>query len=199
MKLYNFDLSGNCYKVRLLLSLLDVSAEVADVDLLGGEQRGEAFLRINPLGQVPVLETGGVHLRDSQAILSYLARRYGPQWLPTGAEDLARLDAWMSFAANELANGPAALRLIRKFGAPLQPDRPREVARKAFQVLERHLADQPWLVGTEPTVADVACYPYVALAPEGDWPLTDYPAIVAWCRRIETLPRYQALPGGVLV
>ena len=84
MKLYDLELSGNCYKVRLLLALLGQDHELAPVDVLGGEQKSAAHLARNPFGEIPVLEDGEVVLRDSQAILVYLAREYGGEtWLPT--------------------------------------------------------------------------------------------------------------------
>lgn len=196
MKLYDFRLSGNCYKVRLMLALLGLEAERVEVDLMGGEQRRQPFVTWNPLGQVPVLESEGHHLRDSQAILLYLARSHGPAWLPSNPWELAQVDAWMSFAANEIANGPAALRLIRKFGAGLDPVRARAITEKVFAVVEGQLASQDWLVGSSPSVADLACYPYLALAPEGDWPTQGFPAVQAWFGRIEALPGYLALPGA---
>lgn len=195
MKLYDFQLSGNCYKVRLMLALLGLTAERVEVDLMGGEQRREPFSLWNPLSQVPLLETEGHHLRDSQAILLYLARCHGPTWLPSDPLEQARVDAWMSFAANEIANGPAALRLIHKFGAPLDRARAGVITEKVFALLEGHLTSQDWLVGANPSVADLACYPYLALAPEGDWPTRGYPALLNWFRRIEALPGYVPLPG----
>lgn len=87
MKLYDLSLSGNCYKVRLFLSLIDQPVELIPVDLLKGEHRQPAFLALNPRGQVPVLLDADVQVVDSQAILVYLARRYGDErWFPLGAQ-----------------------------------------------------------------------------------------------------------------
>ncbi len=91
---YDDDVSGNCYKVRLMLALLGLDSEAVPVDFAGREHKSPAFLALNPLGQVPVLAEDGVRLRDSQAILAYLGRRYGAgDWLP---EDAAGLGDWLA-------------------------------------------------------------------------------------------------------
>ena len=77
MKLYNLDLSGNCYKVRLFASFIDISLTIVPVDFMHGEHKTEALLQLNPWGEIPILEDGNVVLRDSQAILVYLANKYG--------------------------------------------------------------------------------------------------------------------------
>ncbi len=101
--LYDMPLSGNCHKVRLLLSLLDLPYQIQAVDLRGGEQRGPAHLQRNPFGQVPVLDDDGRIIRDSQAILVYLAKRFGgEQWWPDDAHTLAQIAAWLSTAATKL-------------------------------------------------------------------------------------------------
>jgi glutathione S-transferase len=115
--LYDMPLSGNCHKVRLLLSLLALAYQTRPVDLLGGEQRSSDYLQLNPFGQVPVLDDDGLTIRDSQAILVYLAKRYGDeQWWPDDAYRLAQIVAWLSIAANEIFHGPALLRVHHKFG-----------------------------------------------------------------------------------
>ncbi|NMG08676.1 glutathione S-transferase [Brasilonema sp. UFV-L1] len=108
---YDVELSGNCHKVRLMLSVLGLEYELVPVVLKGGEQKTEEFLKLNPLGQVPVLRDGDVVIRDAQAILVYLARRYGGEdWLPTEAESMSQVVQWLSTAANEIQHGVAALR-----------------------------------------------------------------------------------------
>ena len=83
IKLYDFELSGNCYKVRLLMSLLGLEHELVPVNLLAGEHKSPKFLQLNLLGEVPVLTDGDLVLADSQAILVYLAKKYGNEaWLP---------------------------------------------------------------------------------------------------------------------
>jgi glutathione S-transferase len=194
--LYDMTLSGNCYKVRLLLSLLELRYQSKPVDVLGGEQRGDAYLQINPFGQVPVLDDDGLIVRDSQAILVYLAKRYGGEnWWPDDAYRLAQIAAWLSTAANEIFNGPAMLRVHRKFGRAIDQTKAKQTADKVLGIIERHLEKRDWLANDAPSIADVAVYPYLALAPEGGIDIGAYPNIVAWFGRIRLLPGYVAMPG----
>lgn len=116
MKLYDLDVSGNCYKVRLLCSLLGVPVELIPVDFMGGAHKRSPVIDLNPFGQVPVLEDGDVILRDSQAILVYVARKWGGEtWLPTAAASMAQVMQWLMVAENEIARGPGDARLHDKF------------------------------------------------------------------------------------
>ena len=194
--LYEFPVSGNAYKVRLFCSLLGLPAQGVNVDLFKGEGQKPEYLAISALGQVPAITDQGEHLRDSQAILFYLARRYGAAWLPSDDLGQARVLAWLSLAANELANGPAALRVAVRFKRPVDVDRATAVTKRAFDLMQKTLAAQPWLVqGPNPTIADVACFPYTALAHEGNFSLAEYPAVVAWCDRIRALPGFVGMEG----
>lgn len=193
--LYDVALSGNCQKVRLALSMLGLAHELVPVDFMAGEHKREAFLELNPLGQVPVLVDGDVLLRDSQAILVYLARQYGGDWLPDDAADQGRVAQWLSSTANEIACGPAAARLCCLFEQRDGLAAAQAQANAFLSVLEAHLEGQDWLECGRPTIADLACYPYVALAPEGEIELRPYPAVRAWIGRVEALPGYVAMPG----
>jgi glutathione S-transferase len=193
--LYDAVQSGNAYKVRLMLSLLGLQHELKPVDLKSGQHKTPDYLKLNPLGQVPCLTDGDVTLRDSQAILVYLGAKYGgEQWLPLDPFGLAVVHQWLSNAANEIARGPSLARACRKFGRTGY-DGAKAMADAFLPELEKHLAKNDWLALGRPTIADIACYPYVGLAPEGDIPLAPYPAIRAWCHRIERLPGYQPMPG----
>jgi len=196
MKLYDFELSGNCYKVRLLLSLLQLDWEGHPVDLQGGEHKRAPFLALNPRGQVPVLADGEVVVADSQAILVYLARKSGRSDVyPEHPEGQARIQFWLSIAANEVARGPADARLVKLFGADLDLDRARDKASLVLQLIEDALAGGPFLVGDRWTLADIAVFPYVALAGDGDISLTPYPRIRAWIDRIKALDGFVTMPG----
>jgi glutathione S-transferase len=196
MKLYDADLSGNCYKVRLLLALLERPYEKHTVNLPAGEHKQPAYLAINPLGQVPALEDGEVVLHDSQAIVTYLARKYGGDaWLPESAEGLGRVMQWLSLAANEVARGPNDARLHDKFGAKIDVAGAREKAHRLLAAVEAHLADKDWLEMGRPTVADIACFPYIALSHEGGVALDAYPAVRAWIARIKALPNFVPMAG----
>ena len=197
LKLYEFELSGNSYKVRLFLSLLGVPFTAERVDLFQGAGQQPEYLAISAMGQVPALVDGEEALRDSQAILFYLARTRGNgRWLADDALGQARTIAWLSFAANELANGPAALRVAVRFKRPVNVEWATAVTQRAFKLMEATLSRQPWLMpGEHPSIADVACFPYSALAHEGNVSLAGYPAVVAWCDRIRALPGFVGMEG----
>jgi glutathione S-transferase len=194
--LYDMELSGNCYKVRLFCALLGLDLALEPVDLMAGAHKESPFIELNPFGQVPVLQDGDVVLRDSQAILVYLARKYGGEnWLPTDPVGMASVVNWLMVAENEIARGPGDARLRDKFGFPVDGDKARENAAQILGLLEARLAQNEWLVLDRPTIADIACMPYVALGHEGGVPLDRYPAIQAWVDRIKALPGFVSMPA----
>jgi glutathione S-transferase len=196
MKLYDRDVSGNCYKVRLLLALLRLSWERVPVDTAAGANRTPEFLQLNPRGQIPVFEDAGKVFWDSTAILVYLARRYGgEQWLPVDAADMAAVTQWLALAQNEILYGLARARAIKLFKRAGNLEECHTMGNKALGVLEQHLAAHDWLALGRCTIADIACYPYVALAPEGELPLEPYPFVRAWIGRIQALSGYVGMPG----
>lgn len=192
IKLYRHALSGHSHRAQLLLSLLGVDAELVDVDLAAGEHKQAEFLAKNRFGQVPVLEDGSTVIADSNAILVYLAVKYDASnsWLPVNAVEAAEVQRFLSTAAGQVAFGPAAARLVNVFGAALDHKRAIEVAHNVLGVLESHLDGRDWLVGNNPTIADVANYAYIAHAPEGDVTLDNYPNVRAWLGRIAALPGF---------
>ncbi len=196
MKLYDAALSGNCHKVRLLLSMLDLAHEVVPVSLPDMEHKTPAHLARNPLGTVPVLEDGSTVIYDSQAILVYLARKYGGEdWLPTDATGLATVTQWLSFATNEIWNGPALARAVLLFNRDIDLAQAQASARNTFKFMDGYLDKHDWLALDRPTIADIACYPYSALAEAGEISLAPYDALNAWFKRIEALPGYVSMPG----
>jgi glutathione S-transferase len=195
MKLYDMELSGNCYKVRLLCSMLGLEYQRVAISLKDGEAESEAFLRLNPRAQVPVLDDDGIVIWDSIAILGYLARKADSPLFPTEAEPLARVMQWLAVSENEILYGLARARAINLFGRPFHRNTTRVMAIDGLKLLDNRLRDRPWLAGEAFTIADIACYPYVALAHEGDIDVSRYPAIQAWIRRIRELPGYIDMPG----
>jgi glutathione S-transferase len=196
MKLYDIDLSGNCHKVRLFLSLLGIEYEQVAVDYLQGEHKSQQFLQLNPLGQVPVLVDGDVVVRDSQAILVYLARQYEAEnWLPLEPVSMAKIMQWLSFAANEINNSLFIARLHFLFHMDVDWEQGQTKGKQVLQLLNEHLEQRQWLELDHPTIADLACFPYVGLAPEGKVSLEPYPNVVAWIERIQNLPNYVRMPG----
>jgi glutathione S-transferase len=191
-------LSGHAHRVELFLSLLGVPYRTVDVDLAGGAQKAPEFLRMNPFGQVPVIEDGDVTLADSNAILVYLAGRYDESgsWYPRDPLAAARVQQWLSVAAGQLASGPAMARFIKVFGAPLDHAAAAAISERLFEVLDAALAQQAFLAGATPTIADVAMYSYTAHAPEGDVSLEPHGNIRAWLARLEALPRFLKMPSA---
>lgn len=191
-KLYRHPLSGHAHRAEVLLSLLGLDADLIDVDLMAGAQRQPSFLEKNAFGQVPVLEDGEITVADSNAILVYLASKYDPkrQWLPLASAEAAQVQRFLSVAAGPVASGPASARLVTVFGAGLDHQRAKDVALGLLQTLDAHLSGREWLVGSKPTIADVANYAYIAHAPEGEVSLADYPNVRAWLARFEQLPGY---------
>lgn len=196
IELYEFAASGNCHKVRLLLSLLQLEYQSILVSGADKQHKSEKFLQLNPFGQVPVLRDGEVVLRDSHAILVYLAKRYGGhKWWPDDAQQLANIAAWLSTSANEVSRGPNALRLHHKFGRAIALDDAQQISASLLAVLQQQLQHQPWLTGQQPSIADIAVYPYLALAPEAKLDLAPYPAVVSWLSRVQGLDGYVGMPG----
>lgn len=194
-KLYDLELSGNCYKVRLLCALLSVPVEVVPVDFLDGAHKKSPLIELNPFGELPIFVDGDVVLRDSQAILVYIARKWGGEtWLPTDADGMARVLEWLMTAENEIARGPGDARLHDKFGFKLDVAAARQKAARILGLLEKHLEKRQWLALDRATIADIACMPYVALGHEGGVPLTLYPAVAAWVARVKTLPGFVTMP-----
>ncbi|MBP6109724.1 MAG: glutathione S-transferase [Rhodocyclaceae bacterium] len=191
IKLYRHPLSGHSHRVQLMLSLLNLPTELADVDLMKGAHKQAEFLALNPFGQVPVLDDNGTILADSNGILVYLARRYGgDSWLPTDAVGEAAVQRWLSVAAGQIAFGPAAARLVTVFGAKLNADDLIARAHALLKVMEIELSKHTFLVGSQVTIADVAAYTYIAHAPEGNVSLSDYPKVRGWLNAIESLPGF---------
>lgn len=200
IRIHRHPLSGHAHRVELFAGLAGIDHELVDVDLLAGEHKSEPFLALNPAGQVPVIEDGDTVLSDSNAILVYLSRKYAPDWLPTDPVREAEVQKFLSLAAGDIANGPAAARLINVFGMQLDADRAHTVAARVFGRLEAHLNGRDWLVGDTPTIADVAIYSYTAHAPEGNVSLDSYPNIRALLAGIEALPGFvpmQASKAGL--
>lgn len=196
MTLYEFALSGNCHKIRLMLSLLGLEYRSVIVNGSEQQQKSVEFLAMNPFGQVPILTDGEVAVRDSQAILVYLAKKYGNgQWLPNDAAALADVIAWLSTAANEVSLGPNRLRLHYKFVRAINLDESRKTAELLLQVMEDRLEKHQFLATDQVTIADIAVYPYIALAPEGNIDLNLYPVVKAWLSRIQGMPGYVHMPG----
>lgn len=205
LKLYDYELSGNCYKIRLMLAFLGLEYRAEMIDFYPGRQHKAAeFRKINPLGQLPVLEDDGLILRDAQAILVYLATKYdhSRQWYPRDdAARLGQITQWLAFAEQITHTASAARLHDALFYDNIDIALVRAGAHRLFRILDEHLffAEQhgeDWLCpGDHPSIADIACFPYVMLSEEGGIERIDYPAIRRWCDRLKRIPGFIVMSG----
>ncbi len=203
MKLYDSPVSANCYKVRLLAAQLGLKLELVTVDIFAGDAQTPEHLRRNPAGRTPVLELdSGEHLPESGAILLYLAG--GTPMLPEDPVERARATAWLFFEQNllepNIGTGRFWLLTGRAAGHEALLERWRSMGRSALEVLERQLAQTPFLLGDRYGVADTCLYAYTHVAPELGLALDELPAVDSWLRRVETTPGFmndlQPYPGN---
>jgi glutathione S-transferase len=188
MRLYDMDISGNCYKVRLLLALLGRDYERVPVDWRA--ERPEAVRTRGTSGRVPLVELDdGRLLAESSAILWYLAE--DTPYLPADRFDRARVLAWLAFEQNQVEPTLAVVRFVVRF---LAPDHPRAAAvpplrsqgEAALGWMDRHLETSPMFLDERFTIADIALYAYTHNADEGGFELGRWPSVTAWLRRVET-------------
>ena len=192
--LYHFEISGSCHKIRLMLSLLGL--DYKSVIPKDGEHKSPSFLRLNPLGQVPVLVDDNVVIRDSHAILVYLARQYGGDWLPTDAKSMSQVMQWLSTAANDVRQSFEPARWYHLFNrSQVDVEVAQTKAYALLDVIDAHLTERQWLELDRPTIADIACFPYIGLAADGQISLDNYPHVISWINRTKQLSGYVSMPG----
>lgn len=192
IKLYRNPLSGHCHRVELMLSLLGLPYENIDLDMANGAHKSPEYLKISPFGQVPAIDDNGYTMSDSNAIITYLVKRYSGNdaWLPEDPAQAAEVQRWLSVAAGEIMYGPCTVRLVKLFGMDLDYSTAEAITHKLFSVLEKTLAERSFLAGNQITLADIAGYSYISHVPEGGVSLDPYPAIKAWLARIEAQPKF---------
>ena len=191
MLLYNSQVSGNCYKVRLLLAHLGLGYERHEVSVIDRSDRSELLGELNPALRVPTLVLDdGRPLAESNAILWYFGD--GTPWVPEDRFERAQVLQWLFFEQYSHEPNIAVARFWLSF-APW-PTPPGELERRqsggyvALDAMERHLADRSYLVGERCTIADVALYAYTHVADEGGFDLGRYTAIPAWLERVAAQP-----------
>lgn len=200
MTLYDYVLSPSCYKVRLMAALAGVALELRPVDFHPGlEHRGAELLMLNPAGSIPILVAGDLVLTESTAMLAFLAAKAAPGWLAEGAEEVARLQQWLGFS-HRLATSLGGARLIEMMVWPGDLAALQAAGVVALRELEAGLTEQGlrqegFLAADRPTIADIACFPHVALAPDGGTALDPYPAIRLWTRRLRSIHGFIEMPG----
>ncbi|MBB4845766.1 glutathione S-transferase [Paucibacter oligotrophus] len=196
MKLYDFELSGSCYKIRLLLNILGQRYEAVTVDFVNKEHKSAKYLALNPFGEIPIFEDGALRLRDAQAIMVYLARKYdkGNYWYPDDAESMGRINQWLSTGGGEVMNAAGA-RLVKILNYPLDLEKLQAGANRVFKIMDEQLAGRQFLELGHPTIGDIACFPYTAMAGEGGISLTPYPNVLSWLDRMKRIPGFIPMPG----
>jgi glutathione S-transferase len=202
VKLYDYILSSDCYKVRLLCALLNVKYEPIKVDVHPGREHLRAeFSLINPRQAIPVLEYGERRIRDTNAILIHIARQFDPsgKWLPKDNFWFDEVMEWLGFSAKELEL-LQRLRMASITASGRAADADIELAHSYLTIVEDHLAQREleaglWLVGNSPTIADIAVFPPTILAADGGIALDRYPALWRWFDRVKRLDRFIVMPG----
>jgi glutathione S-transferase len=197
VRLYNSQLSGNCWKVRQILALRGLEYERIEVDVFDRSNRGEVLGGKNPALRVPTLELDdGQHLAESNAILWYFGD--GSEYLPDDPLERARVLQWMFFEQYEFEPSIA----VARFWITLLGERDKYAAEleskwrggnRALGALDGHLAERDWLVGSDFTIADISLYAYTHVAEEGDFDLGQYPCVRSWIERVEAVPGYISL------
>lgn len=196
-KVYGDVISGNCYKVKLILELLGQPYQWVPVDILKGETQSEAFLALNPNGKIPVLELDdGTTLWESNAILNFLAE--GSDLLPTEPRLRTQVLQWQFFEQYSHEPYVAVARFIKRYqGMPTERAEEYQVCLvrgyKALRVMEQQLSRTPYLVGDAYSIADIALYAYTHVAEEGGFDLSGFPAIQAWMARVAAHPRHVSI------
>lgn len=200
--LHDYILSASCYKVRLMAALLGQKLTLTAVDFHPGrEHRSLAFRALNPAGTLPVLVDGDLILTESTAMLVYLVRQSGAaDWLGDQTpQTAAQVQGWLAFAAR-LGGSLGAARLHDMLHFPADIDAVRAAGVNCLRELESTLTEarlmgRIYLVGDHPTIADIACFPNVALAPDGGVGLEHFPSVRLWMRAIRSLAHFIEMPG----
>ncbi len=204
VKLYCFGESGNAYKAALALTLADMEWEPVFVDFFNGATRTPEFRALNEMGEVPVLVDGETVLSQSGVILDYISSKTGKLGGRSAAErrDVLR---WLFWDNHKLSTQIGTVRFLANF---LPEDkRPAGVIpflqgrlKAAYTVLEGHLEGRKWIIGDQPTIADLSCCSYLYYPEPFGFTRADWPAIDGWLDRIAALPGwkhpYELMPGN---
>ena len=190
IKLYDFELSGSCYKIRLLMNILNVKYDKVNVDFVNKEHRSDKYLKLNPFGSIPIFEEDGVLLRDSAGMLVYLAKKYDKKntWYPEDPATQGHIQEWLATGSEGIMNSAAA-RLVKILNYPLDLPSLQTKANATFKIMDAHLANRQFLAADHATIADIACFPSTAMAGEGGIDLK--PFQIAYQR----VPGFIPMPG----
>lgn len=199
LRLYAMPGSGNSYKIQLLAALLQIEMEQINMSALDGSTRSGTYLKKNPIGKLPLLELDdGRFLPESGAILVYLAE--GSDFLPDDHFTRAEMLSWMFY--EQYSHEPA---LAAKRSIEVYPERAKGVTEAtkqtllekgyaALDVMESQLQKTDFLIGSNPTIADIALFAYTHDCDKGGFSLENHPHIALWLKRIEALPNFVKMP-----
>ncbi len=194
IELYGDSISGNCYKLQLACSQLDIDYTWHEVDIMAGGSRTDEFLAMNPNGKVPLMALAdGHYLSESNAILCYLAE--GSSLAGEDRFERANVLRWMFFEQYSHEPYIATSRFIIQYlGRPEEREGDLESRKgggyQALDVMELELSDNDFIANDKYSIADIALYAYTHVADEGGFDLGDYPRINAWLQRVEAQPGY---------
>ncbi|MBM9501335.1 glutathione S-transferase family protein [Leptospira sp. 201903071] len=184
--------SGNCHKVKTILTLLDLPFEWVELDTRKGETKTAEFLKINPNGKIPVLQLkDGANISESNAILYYLAR--DTKFFSNELLEQTRILEWLFFEQYSHEPFVAVNRWLLKF-AP-ENTNAEQIANnhskgiKAFTVMEAHLKNRDFFVGNRLTIADIALYAYSHVAEDGGFSLVSFPSVEKWLQNVKSFPK----------
>ncbi len=193
LKLYEYSPSGNCYKIRLLLTQLGIPFERTQIDILKGESRTPEFLLKNPNGRIPVLEIApGKFLFESNAIMFYLSE--GTEFFPDDKWERAKVMQWLFFEQYSHEPFIATSRFwymtgkAEEYREALQQKQAPGYA--ALGLMEKHLTENEFFAGDRYTIADIGLFAYTHVAGEGGFDLSGFPAIQTWIDRVQNQPRH---------
>lgn len=198
IKLYDHPLSGNSYKSRLLLNHLGVEYERINVDVFKGEQNDPKFAALNPNKKIPVLVDEDFVMWESNALLFYLGKKYSPNdYYPEDAQTHGLVAQWLLFGKTSIDPNLAMARYLTRF-VTKEGQEEQDLAKfrahgtMTLKIMDDHLKDREFLAGSY-SIADMGCYPYVHLSPEGGIDIEAYSSVMSWIERIQAQPGYIAM------
>lgn len=195
LKLYDHPLSGNCYKVRLLLNQLGMKYEKILVDIFKAEHKTEEFARLNPNMKIPVIDDDGFIMWESNAILLYLVKKNSPNnFISDDPASYGHIVQWLIFGKTTVDPNFAIARYYKKFLTEGQYDRKdflrlQENCQMILDQLDKHFLSNDFFAGKY-SVADIACYPYIKLSTDADIKLDNYSSVTKWISNIEIQQDY---------
>lgn len=194
IKLYDNPLSGNCFKVKLLLVQSKVPFESVIIDVFKGESRKAQFLQINNAGKIPAIDDNGFILNESNAILLYLAEKYNKNLLSESLDERGKIYSWIFYNKTSVDPNLAKARAIKKF-FPSDKQNSKELeflqreGVKSLELIDKHLSRNDFFVNNY-SVADIAMYPYIKLSYEGGIDIDIFKNITLWMNRVENTKEF---------